>query len=165
MAAASSIQHTPVRAATPDLIATYNIGATSDCMSKSKKGWFEQKLEVDLTKLLQVCCNKRPFVGLLRYHDKLACLLVLCFALLVSVLVLLCFICFASLCLPCLACSLAWVLNARSAVAGCRGVGIILKVFYNTGGQCCLRLPAGSPPSLGPVHQRDRWLLCRNASD
>ena len=56
MAAASSTQHTPVRAATPDLIATYNIGATSAdyCMSKSKKGSFEKKLEVDLTQLLQV---------------------------------------------------------------------------------------------------------------
>ena len=93
MAAASAIQHTPVRAATPDLIVTYNIGATSPdyCMSKSKKPGFQKKLEVDLTQMLEVCCNKRPLVGLLRHHDKLACLLVFCFALLVSVLALLCF--------------------------------------------------------------------------
>ena len=111
MAAASSM-HIPVRAATPDLIATYNIGATSGdyCMSKSKKPMFERKLKEDLTQLLKVCSNKRPLVGL-RRHDKPACLLVLCFALLVSVLVLLCSICFTSLCLLCMACSLACVPN------------------------------------------------------
>ena len=60
-------------------------------MSKANKPGFEKKLKADLTQLLQVCCNKRPLVGLLRHHDKLACLLVFCFALLVSVLALLCF--------------------------------------------------------------------------
>ena len=61
MASASSTQHMPVRAATPDLIATYNIGATSAdyCMNILRKPMFEKKLQEDLTQLLQVCCNKR----------------------------------------------------------------------------------------------------------
>ena len=115
MAAASAIQHTPVRAATPDLIVTYNIGATSPdyCMSKSKKPGFQKKLEVDLTQMLEVCCNKRPLVGLLRHHDKLACLLVFVLHCLCLFLFCFVFICLASLCLLCPACSLSCVPNAR----------------------------------------------------
>ena len=57
MAAASSTPHIPVRAATPDLIATYNIGATQEdyCQSVKTKRSFENKLTSDLTHLLQVC--------------------------------------------------------------------------------------------------------------
>ena len=73
MAAASSSQQVQVRAVTPDMIATYNIGATDAnyCMSRAKKGSFEAKLREDLTELLRVSC-KRPLVGLRRHHDKLA---------------------------------------------------------------------------------------------
>ena len=131
MAAASSSQHVSVRAATPDMISTYNIGATDSnyCMSKAKNSSFRGKLEEDLTELLKVCC-KRPLVGLRRHHDKLARLLpcLLCFVLhCLSLLWFAVFALFVSLCSALSACSLACsrarVPSACLAAAASRGVG------------------------------------------